>query len=114
MSEKIHDFTTTVPFWKPRVTPIDLDGNPRFADVPSAPDTGCGLPVVVDMGAYEFVGDAIQPVRGDIDGDLMVNTLDLLALFSSWGECKSCCSADLDANGTVDTVDILILFSNWG
>lgn len=24
MSEIIHDFTTTVPFWKPRVTPIDL------------------------------------------------------------------------------------------
>ena len=25
MSKIIHDFTTTVPFWKPRVTPIDLD-----------------------------------------------------------------------------------------
>ena len=25
MSKIIHDFTTTVPFWQPRVTPIDLD-----------------------------------------------------------------------------------------
>ena len=25
MSEPIHDFTTTVPFWRPRVTPIDLE-----------------------------------------------------------------------------------------
>ncbi len=25
MSDSIHDFTTTVPFWKPRVAPIDLD-----------------------------------------------------------------------------------------
>ncbi len=25
MSETIHDFTTTVPFWRPRVTPIDLE-----------------------------------------------------------------------------------------
>lgn len=25
MSDIIHDFTTTVPFWKPRVTPIKLD-----------------------------------------------------------------------------------------
>jgi uncharacterized peroxidase-related enzyme len=24
MSEPLHEFTTTVPFWKPRVTPIDL------------------------------------------------------------------------------------------
>ena len=25
MSKIIHDFTTKVPFWQPRVTPIDLD-----------------------------------------------------------------------------------------
>lgn len=25
MSDVIHDFTTTVPFWKPRITPIKLD-----------------------------------------------------------------------------------------
>lgn len=31
----------------------DLDGHPRFADVPSVPDTGLGTPPIVDMGAYE-------------------------------------------------------------
>ena len=31
----------------------DLDGNPRFADVLSVPDTGNGDPPIVDMGAYE-------------------------------------------------------------
>ncbi|MCH8824960.1 MAG: hypothetical protein IH984_15805 [Planctomycetes bacterium] len=95
-------------------TPIDLDGNPRFSDAPKTPDSGCGVPVIVDMGAYEFAGDAIQPVRGDIDGDLIVSTIDLLALFSSWGQCESCCLADLDNDGTVGTADILILLSNWG
>ena len=33
----------------------DLDGNPRFYDVPGIADTGVGLPPVVDMGAYEAV-----------------------------------------------------------
>ena len=75
-------------------TPIDLDGNPRFADAPKTPDSGCGVPVIVDMGAYEFAGDVIQPVRGDIDGDLIVSTIDLLALFSSWGQCDNFCLAD--------------------
>ena len=31
----------------------DLDGNPRFVDVPIVPDTGSGAPPIVDMGAYE-------------------------------------------------------------
>lgn len=33
--------------------PIDLDGNPRFAEVPAAPNTGNGAPPLVDLGAYE-------------------------------------------------------------
>jgi predicted outer membrane repeat protein len=32
----------------------DLDGNPRFVDIPATPDTGLGTPPIVDMGAYEF------------------------------------------------------------
>ena len=31
----------------------DLDGNPRFVDIPAVPDTGNGTPPIVDMGAYE-------------------------------------------------------------
>ena len=31
----------------------DLAGQPRFADVPTRPDTGAGTPPIVDMGAYE-------------------------------------------------------------
>jgi uncharacterized repeat protein (TIGR01451 family) len=45
----------------------DLDGNPRFVDIPTVPDTGSGAPPIVDMGAYEaqFVdvalGKAVLP-----------------------------------------------------
>jgi predicted outer membrane repeat protein len=33
----------------------DIAGNPRFADVPTTPDTGSGTAPIVDMGAYEAV-----------------------------------------------------------
>ncbi|NLX15002.1 MAG: hypothetical protein GXY44_15315 [Phycisphaerales bacterium] len=32
----------------------DLAGNPRFIDEPNTPNTGIGLPPIVDMGAYEY------------------------------------------------------------
>ncbi len=34
----------------------DLDGNPRFLDIPETPDTGNGTLPIVDMGAYESLG----------------------------------------------------------
>ncbi|MHC4218549.1 MAG: hypothetical protein ACYSU7_08860, partial [Planctomycetota bacterium] len=39
----------------PDVT-TDLDGNPRFLDIPETPDTGNGDPPIVDMGASESLG----------------------------------------------------------
>ncbi|MEO6711613.1 MAG: hypothetical protein ABI054_05485 [Planctomycetota bacterium] len=33
--------------------PFDFDGNPRFTDIPSAPDTGNGVSPLVDLGAWE-------------------------------------------------------------
>ena len=34
----------------------DLDGNPRFLDIPETPDTGNGTLPIVDMGAFESLG----------------------------------------------------------
>jgi hypothetical protein len=34
----------------------DLDGNPRFLEIPETPDTGYGDLPIVDMGAYEALG----------------------------------------------------------
>ena len=57
------------------------DGNPRFADDTSTNDTACGLPVIIDMRAYEFPGDAAHPLRiGHINDDGVVNGADLPAL----------------------------------
>lgn len=53
---------------------------------------------------------------GDLDGDGIVSTTDLLILFSLWGPCTNCddCPADLDGDCTVAVSDLLVLFANWG
>jgi len=93
----------------------DLDGNPRFADDPATADTGCGVPVVVDMGAYEFQGDPFPVKFGDIDGDGMVGISDFLALLVEWGSCvEQCCLADFNLDSNVGITDFLLLLANWG
>jgi predicted outer membrane repeat protein len=96
--------------------PLDFDGNPRFADDPDTADSGCGAPVIVDMGAYEYPGDAWHPMHiGDIDGNGIVNTSDLLILLGAWGGYEDdCVLADLEYSGAVDTADLLALLANWG
>ena len=49
----------------------------------------------------------------DLDGDGIVITSDLLALFAQWGKNPNS-PADLNSDGTVNTADLLILFANWG
>jgi hypothetical protein len=96
-------------------TPVDLDGSPRFVNDLQTEDSGCGVPVVVDMGAYEFtLGHPIQPVHGDLDGDLLVGISDFIALLAAWGPCPpGCCLADLDGDGNVSIVDMLKLLAYW-
>jgi hypothetical protein len=91
----------------------DLDGNPRIADGP-VPDTGCGVPVVVDIGAYEYQGLPVPVTVGDIDGNGAVTVNDFLLLLADWGPCVAdCCLADVDASGDVGVNDFLILLANW-
>jgi hypothetical protein len=97
------------------VSGVDLDGNPRFADEPGTADTGCGIPVVVDMGAYEFPGDPYAVKLGDIDADGVAGVVDFLLLLAAWGACsESCCLADLDPDGEVGVDDFMILLAHLG
>ncbi|MCH7798723.1 MAG: hypothetical protein IID28_09820 [Planctomycetes bacterium] len=98
------------------LTPWDLDGNPRFNADPADFDPGCGVPVVVDMGAYEFQFDPVDEVfLGDLDGDGIVGIVDFLALLANWGPCEpGCCLADLDIDGDVGITDFLLLLASWG
>jgi len=98
------------------LTPWDLDGNPRFNADPADFDPGCGVPVVVDIGAYEFQFDPVDEVfLGDLNGDGIVGIVDFLALLANWGPCEpGCCLADLDIDGDVGIADFLLLLGNWG
>ncbi|MHC4303140.1 MAG: choice-of-anchor Q domain-containing protein [Planctomycetota bacterium] len=97
------------------LTGTDLDGNPRFADDPATADTGCGVPVVVDMGAYEFQGEPADVVYADLTSDGIVGLDDFEALMDCWSSSdEPCCMADLDLDGAVGVVDFLLLLANWG
>jgi hypothetical protein len=100
------------------LTPLDLDGNPRFADDPATKDIGCGVPVpfAVDMGAYEFQGTAAPNsiYLGDLDADRVVGIVDFLGLLANWGPADMCVTADLDLDGNVGIIDFLLLLGNWG
>jgi hypothetical protein len=95
------------------LTDTDLDGNPRFADDPATADTGCGVPVVVDMGAYEYQGNPAAVVFADLNGDGFVGIADLMILNGCVGSGDpDCCSADLDLDGEVGMSDRLLAWAS--
>ncbi|MHC4081789.1 MAG: choice-of-anchor Q domain-containing protein [Planctomycetota bacterium] len=97
------------------IADTDLDGSPRFADDPATADTGCGVPVVVDIGAYEFQGEPAEVAYADMTGDGVVGLDDFETLLNCWSSSdEPCCLADLDLDGAVGVVDFLILLANWG
>ena len=98
------------------LTPFDLDAAPRFSDDAATTDTGCGATAIVDMGAYEFPGNAPDCLRpGDVNGDGAVDVLDLIELLLAFGSCESECSlADFDLSGTVDVLDLIDLLLAFG
>jgi mono/diheme cytochrome c family protein len=75
---------------------------------------GKSAPVNMDTGMIKV----ITPIPGDLTGDGVVSTADLLQLLADWGPCpKPCppwCLSDIDKNCTVATGDLLILLGNWG
>lgn len=53
-------------------------------------------------------------VLGDLNGDEVVDIVDLLALLAGWGPCPpGPCPADLNDDGVVGIADFLALLANW-
>ncbi len=95
--------------------PLDLDGMPRFNADEADFDPGCGIPVVVDMGAYEYQFDPVEQILfADIDGNGVVDVDDLVGVIGAWGPCgEGCCIADLDLNDAVDVDDLIAVILWW-
>ena len=84
------------------------------ADVPPFGMVEVELTDVRVTGTVEVTPENL-PLLGDLDGNGVVNLVDLLVLLSAWGECEdpNNCPADIDGNGVVDTADLLTLLANW-
>jgi len=49
-----------------------------------------------------------------LNGDALVDGVDLSSVLAAWGACGETCPADLDGSGTVDGADVSILLGLWG
>ena len=59
-----------------------------------------------------LVADGQRQNNGDINGDGVVNGLDLAAVLGAWGSAQA--GADINGDGVVNGVDLTILLANWG
>ena len=106
----------------------DRDGKPRFSDVPLTPDTGKGLPPIVDFGAYEYQG-ITNLIIGDFCGvnfgppDGYVDVWDLMVFADQWHTLTSDSNWDSKfdlagpnfsvPDGYIDVWDLMVFADHW-
>lgn len=101
-------------FAVPKGILTDLNDQPRFHDVESTPDTGLGMPPIVDFGCFEAqratpacTSDCAQPSNGNVGME------DLSAVITAWGNSPGN-PADLNGDGRVNIDDLVQVILDWG
>ena len=84
---------------------MDVAGRTRFVDIASVPDTGIGTAPLIDIGSHERQ-------LCDVNGDGLMNVVDLLLVIGAWGTSQA--SADLTGDGVVNVADLLAVIAAWG
>ncbi len=83
---------------------------------PNALDDLEGNNFQILANAIFYAGTFATPCA-DLNGDGVIDEIDLTILLKSWGQCTEkgeCCLSDLNGDGEVSTQDLLDLFTNWG
>ena len=81
------------------------------SDLPTVPLTPAQS-LASSCQSGDGVPDACEPLRGDFDGDGVVDGIDLGHFHSLWGTDGSE-GGDFNGDGIVDGGDLAILLGNW-
>jgi hypothetical protein len=90
---------------------LDLARQARRVDDPATPDTGAGVPPLMDMGAYEFQAGGCPY---DLDQSGQKEIEDLSLLLANFGRQGPGLAGDIDSDGDVDLEDLSVLLSVFG
>ena len=97
------------------ITGVDWDNRENVKIVAFAREPGSPAPKEVHQAAQMGL---IQPLVGDINGDGLVDLMDLAILLMSYGTCDGDPEynpdADLDGSGCIGLEDLAMLLANYG
>jgi hypothetical protein len=56
------------------------------------------------------------PNSVDVNGDRIVNLLDIVILLDAWGPCTTvaCANSDFNCDGVINLLDIVLILSKYG
>jgi hypothetical protein len=74
--------------------------------------TGSGIDPAGNGVGYVLTSLPVCPV--DINGDSMVDVVDLVEVITSWGACAAPCPADVNGDGVVDVGDLVAVVLGFG
>ncbi len=93
-----------LPLAIPTVLPAGSTANVLMSGTVTSVTVGSNLTAALAIDGVR------APVLGDLNGDFLVNSLDLAILLDAWGGTGP---ADFDGNGVVDSRDLSVLLSEW-